>query len=53
MMVREQDANLVLHEELVRLRKTDQLTQMMNRRTYNAKLSELIKEGKNLEYQKL
>jgi diguanylate cyclase (GGDEF)-like protein len=46
MMVREQDANLVLHEELNRLRKTDQLTQMMNRRTFNAKLTELIKEGK-------
>lgn len=45
MMVREQDANLVLHEELDRLRKTDQLTQLMNRRTFTAKLSELIKEG--------
>ncbi len=31
MMVREQDANHILHEELDRLRKIDQLTQMINR----------------------
>jgi diguanylate cyclase (GGDEF)-like protein len=46
MLVREQDANHVLHEELDRLRKTDQLTQMINRKTFTAKLSELIAEGR-------
>jgi diguanylate cyclase (GGDEF)-like protein len=44
MMVREQDANLVLQEELERLRKTDQLTHMINRKTFTAKLSSLIEE---------
>jgi len=50
MMVREQDANLVLHEELDRLRKTDHLTQMINRQTFTARLSELIKEDDADEY---
>ena len=44
MMVREQDANHVLHEELDRLRKIDQMTQMINRQTFTSKLSELIDE---------
>jgi diguanylate cyclase (GGDEF)-like protein len=44
MMVREQDANLVLQEELDRLRSTDQLTQMVNRKTFTARLSALIAE---------
>ncbi|MDX2415874.1 MAG: GGDEF domain-containing protein [Xanthomonadales bacterium] len=44
MMVREQDANHVLHEELDRLRRTDQLTHMINRQTFAARLSELITE---------
>lgn len=47
MMVREQDANLVLQEELDRLRKTDQLTQMNNRHTFTEKLSEYINEEHN------
>ncbi len=42
MMVREQDANLSLQEELERLRKTDHLTQMINRQTFTTKLSEAI-----------
>ncbi|MDH3902109.1 MAG: REC domain-containing phosphodiesterase [Xanthomonadales bacterium] len=45
MMVRQQDANHVLHEELDRLRKTDHLTHMINRQTFTAKLTELIGEG--------
>ena len=45
MMVREKDANHVLHEELDRLRKTDHLTHMINRQTFTARLSELIEEG--------
>jgi diguanylate cyclase (GGDEF)-like protein len=49
MMVREQDASLTLHEELERLRKTDQLTQMINRQTFTARLSELIDEEGNDE----
>jgi diguanylate cyclase (GGDEF)-like protein len=44
MVVREQDASLILHEELDRLRKTDQLTQMINRKTFTACLSNSIKE---------
>jgi diguanylate cyclase (GGDEF)-like protein len=47
MMVREQDANLSLHEELERLRKTDQLTQMINRQTFTSRLSELIEEERS------
>ena len=50
MMVREQDANHVLHEELERLRRTDQLTQMINRQTFTARLSELIEEARNDEH---
>lgn len=42
MMVHEHDANLSLHEELDRLRKTDQLTQMINRQTFTTRLSELV-----------
>jgi len=45
MMVRQQDANHVLHEELDRLRKTDHLTHMINRQTFTARLTELIGEG--------
>ena len=45
MMVREKDANHVLHEELDRLRKTDHLTHMINRQTFTARLTELIAEG--------
>jgi len=44
MMVREQDANLVLQEELDRLRRTDQLTQMNNRQTFTRRLSAFINE---------
>ena len=44
MVVREQDANLVLQEELERLRRTDQLTQMINRQTFTKELSTLIEE---------
>jgi len=47
MMVREQDANLVLQVELDRLRKTDQLTQMINRHTFTDRLSALISEDEN------
>ena len=50
MLVREQDAYLSLHEEVERLRKTDQLTLMMNRQTFTARLSELIEEDKNDDY---
>ncbi len=46
MVVREQDANLVLQEELERLRKTDHLTQMINRPTFTARLSSLIEEDR-------
>ncbi len=42
MMVREHDANLVLQEELDRVRKTDHLTQFINRKTFTEKLSALI-----------
>lgn len=49
MLVREQDANLVLHEELDRLRRTDHLTQMINRNTFTERLTELIAEGHNEE----
>ena len=45
MMVRQQDANHVLHEELDRLRKTDHLTHMINRQTFTTRLTELIGEG--------
>jgi diguanylate cyclase (GGDEF)-like protein len=45
MMVREFDANLSLHEELERLRRTDQMTQMINRQTFITKLPELIEES--------
>ena len=47
MMVREQDANLVLQEELDRLRRTDQLTQMNNRHTFTEKLSTFLSEEHN------
>ena len=50
MMVREQDANLVLHEELERLRSTDQLTQMINRKTFITRLSGVIEEDSNDDY---
>ncbi len=47
MMVHEQDANLALKEELDRLRSTDQLTLMINRRTFTRKLSALITKGQD------
>jgi diguanylate cyclase (GGDEF)-like protein len=50
MMVREQDANLVLQEELDRLRKTDQLTQMSNRHTFTEKLSTFISEEHDADH---
>jgi len=50
MLVREQDANLVLHEELDRLRKTDHLTHMINRKTFTSKLSELIAGGQGSDH---
>ena len=50
MMVREQDANLVLQEELDRLRSTDHLTQMINRHTFTARLSALIEKEKNDDF---
>lgn len=46
MMVREKDANLVLQDELDRLRKTDSLTQMSNRQTFTETLSAYIKVQK-------
>jgi diguanylate cyclase (GGDEF)-like protein len=42
MMVRELDANSVLQEELNRLRKTDHLTQFINRRTFTEELNKLV-----------
>ena len=50
MMVREQDANHVLHEELDRLRKTDHLTHMINRQTFTSRLTELIAEGSGADH---
>ncbi len=50
MMVREQDANFVLQEELDRLRSTDQLTMMINRQTFTRKLSELIEKEQDDKY---
>jgi len=47
MVVREQDAKLLLQEELDRLRKTDHLTQMINRQTFAAKLAAIIEEDKH------
>jgi len=47
MMVREQDANLVLQEELIHLRKTDQLTQLINRQAFTASLSSHIEKHQN------
>lgn len=44
MMVREVDANLLLQDELKRLRKIDQLTQMCNRHTFTTTLSAYIGE---------
>jgi diguanylate cyclase (GGDEF)-like protein len=50
MMVHKQDANLALKEELIRLRSTDQLTMMINRRTFSKKLSELIEKDQDENY---
>lgn len=50
MLVREQDANLVLQEELDRLRKTDHLTHMINRKTFTARLSEMLGDGKGNDH---
>lgn len=44
MLVREQDANLVLQEELDRVRKTDHLTQMSNRHAFTDRLNAFIGE---------
>ncbi len=49
MMVREQDANSVLQEELDRLRKTDPLTQMNNRQTFTDRLSAFIDEERDTD----
>ena len=46
LVVRKQDANLVLQEELERLRRTDHVTQMINRQTFTNELSTLIEEGR-------
>ncbi|MGA9572651.1 MAG: EAL domain-containing protein [Lysobacterales bacterium] len=50
MLAREQDANLVLQEELDRLRKTDHLTHMINRKTFTNKLTELIETGQGRDH---
>jgi len=50
MMVRQQDANHILHEELDRLRRIDQLTHMINRKTFTARLSEMIEEGRTADH---
>lgn len=50
MMVREQDVNHVLQAELDRLRKTDPLTQLINRQTFTTKLSGLIEEEQNDDF---
>ncbi len=47
MMVCEQDAKLALREELDRLRKTDQLTQMYNRKTFTERLADFISGGRD------
>ncbi len=44
MMVHQQDANLILQEELDKLRKTDLLTQMLNRQTFTDRLTAFISE---------
>ncbi len=49
MMVCEQDAKLALREELDKLRKTDQLTQMFNRKAFTDSLSKFIEIGHNEE----
>jgi diguanylate cyclase (GGDEF)-like protein len=50
MMVHEHDANLSLHEELERVRKTDHLTHMINRQTFTARLSELVEEDRSDDF---
>jgi diguanylate cyclase (GGDEF)-like protein len=50
MMVRKHDSSLVLQEELDRLKRIDQLTQFINRKTFTARLSGLVEEDKNDEY---
>lgn len=52
MVVREQDAKLLLQEELDRLRKTDHLTQMINRQTFAAKLAAIIEEDKHDDHRR-
>ena len=47
MIVREKDTNLLLQDELDRLRKTDHLTQMSNRQAFIEILSAYIEEQKN------
>jgi diguanylate cyclase (GGDEF)-like protein len=49
MMVCEQDAQFALKEELDRLRKTDQLTHMVNRKTFSSRLSGLISQDQDGE----
>jgi len=50
MLVNEQDTNLVLREELDNLRRTDHLTEMLNRQTFASELSVLIEEDGNDDY---
>jgi len=50
MVVREKDANLFLQEELDRVRRTDQLTQMVNRQTFTASLSALLEKDNHEDY---
>jgi hypothetical protein len=47
MAVHEQDMNRVLQEELERLRKTDQLTKLINRQTFTDRLSRAIEESRD------
>ena len=49
MVVREQDSSHVLMEELERLRRTDHLTQMINRQTFIKQLDALIAEDRKDE----
>lgn len=50
MVVHEQDMNRALQEELERLRKTDQLTKLINRQTFTDRLSHSIEEDRDSEY---
>jgi len=50
MVVREKDASLVLQEELDHVRRTDPLTQMVNRQTFTASLSALLEKDNHENY---